>query len=81
MLNHKFGEFFKERSKQDLKELKRLKKSIDKEEKRKDNILKFNNIINKNLCETYEEKAFIKLLKGPFYQYDSKDGMIEDNFM
>jgi len=67
MLNHKFGEFFKERSKQDLKELKRLKKSIDKEEKRKDNIFKFNNIINKNLCETYEEKAFIKLLKGPFY--------------
>jgi hypothetical protein len=33
------------------------------------------------LGETYEEKSFIKMMKGPFYQLDSKDGLKEDDFV
>ena len=31
--------------------------------------------------ETYEEKSLIKMMKGPFYQYASLEGIQEDNFV
>jgi hypothetical protein len=81
MLNKKFESIFAERCNADNKELKRLKKAADKEEKRKAAIVKAGNLASKGLSETYEDKTVIKMVKGPFYQLDSKEGMREDNFV
>ena len=40
-----------------------------------------NELINKKgIGETYEEKSFIKMMKGPFYQMESKDNLKFDDF-
>ena len=67
MLSKKFDAIFNERASSDNKEQKRLKKIIEKEERRKNNAQKAGNITQKGLAETYEEKSFIKMMKGPFY--------------
>jgi hypothetical protein len=33
------------------------------------------------LSETYEDKSFIKMMKGPFYQLDSREGLKNDDFV
>jgi len=81
MLYKKFESIYIDRSNADNKEQKRLKKLIEKEEKRKSNALKHGNIAQKGLSETYEEKSFIKMMKGPFYQLDSKEGLLQDDFV
>lgn len=43
--------------------------------------MKPGNIANNGLSETYEEKTIIKMIKGPFYKLDSKQGMLEDDFV
>jgi hypothetical protein len=67
MLYKKFESIFSERASADNKEQRRLKKAIEKEEKRKSNALKAGNIAQKGMSETYEEKSFIKMMKGPFF--------------
>jgi hypothetical protein len=67
MLFKKFESIYNERASADNKEQKRLKKLIEKEEKRKAAAIKPGNIVQKGLSETYEEKSFIKMMKGPFY--------------
>lgn len=67
MLFKKYESIYGERSSADNKEQKRLKKIIEKEDKRKNNSMKPGNIAQKGISETYEEKSFIKMMKGPFY--------------
>mmetsp|Transcript_9737 Transcript_9737/g.9476 ORF Transcript_9737/g.9476 Transcript_9737/m.9476 type:complete len:279 (-) Transcript_9737:2744-3580(-) len=81
MLNKKFGNFFSDRCSADNKEQKRLKKVIDKEEKRVQSLFKPGNVQQKGLSETYEEKSFIKMVKGPYYQLESRLGMHDDDFI
>ena len=81
MLYKKYECIYNDRSNADNKEQKRLKKLIEKDDKRKINTLKHGNIAQKGLSETYEEKSFIKMMKGPFFQLDSKDGLKEDDFV
>ena len=42
--------------------------------------MKHGHISPKGLKETYEEKSFVKMMRGPFSSLDSKDGLKEDNF-
>lgn len=37
--------------------------------------------MQKGLQETFDEKNFLKLMKGPFYNAISKEGLTEDNFV
>lgn len=81
MLSKKFGSIYADRCASDNKEMKRLKKIIEKEDKRKTNVQKtVNHISQKGLCETYEEKSFIKMMRGPFYMLESKEGLRSDAF-
>jgi len=81
MLTKKFESIFSERCSADNREQKHLSKIIEKEEKRKAAIMEAGSLANKGLSETYEEKTVIKMVKGPFYQLDSKEGIKEDNFV
>lgn len=38
------------------------------------------NLNQKGLSETYDEKSFIKMIRGPFFQLDSRDGLKFDDF-
>ena len=67
MLYKKFDSIYADRAHADNKEQKRLKKLIEKEDKRRAAALKGGNVAQKGLSETYEEKSFIKMMKGPFY--------------
>lgn len=49
-------------------------------EKEKRQVMKHAPIASKGLKETYEDKPFIKMMRGPFCALDSKDGLREDNF-
>lgn len=80
MLHKKFESIFHERAGADNKEQKRLKKVVEKEDKRKLNAQKSGNIAQKGLSETHEEKSFIKMMRGPFYQLDSREGLKDDDF-
>ena len=37
-------------------------------------------LVSKNVSETYDEKNYLKLMKGPFYALESKAGQVEDDF-
>jgi hypothetical protein len=67
MLMKKFESIYQDRANADPKEQKRLKKLIEKEDKRRAMAMKYGNIAQKGLSETYEEKSFIKMMKGPFF--------------
>ena len=67
MLFKKFESIFTDRAAADNKEQKRLKKLIEKEDKRKNMAMKQGNITQKGLSETHEEKSFIKMMRGPFF--------------
>lgn len=56
MLTKKFGSIFADRQNADIKEQKKLKKIVEKEERRKAAIMKPANIASKGLQETYEDK-------------------------
>ena len=42
--------------------------------------MKPGSISQKGLKETYEEKSFVKMMKGPFCQFDSREGLRDDDF-
>jgi hypothetical protein len=67
MLFKKFDAIYTDRAGSDTKEHKRLKKLIDKDDKRRAEIRKVLPIVQKNLAETHEEKTFLKMMKGPYY--------------
>jgi len=81
MLFKKFESIYQDRASADNKEQKRLKKLIDKEERRKAQALKSGSLVQKGVQETYEEKTFIKMMRGPFFQLDSREGLKEDDFV
>lgn len=80
MLFKKFESIFTDRAAADNKEQKRLKKLIEKEDKRRNLAMKQGNIAQKGLSETHEEKSFIKMMRGPYFQLDSKEGLRIDPF-
>ena len=80
MLFKKFEAIFTDRAAADNKEQMRLKKLIEKEDKRRLLAMKHATIALKGLSETHEEKSFIKMMRGPFYQLDSRDGLQQDHF-
>lgn len=81
MLFKKFDAIYADRAGSDSKEHKRLKRLIDKDEKRRAEARKALPLIQKSLTETYEEKTFLKMMKGPYYQLASRDGPQEDGFV
>jgi len=44
-------------------------------------VIKPGTIAAKGLSETYEEKTFIRMMRGPFCELDSMEGMREDRFV
>ena len=38
-------------------------------------------LVAKSLTENYDEKNYLKLMQGPFYNYVSKEGIKEDHFV
>lgn len=67
MLFKKFESIYHERKACDNKTLKRLQKVIEKEDKRRQAAMKAGNITQKGLTEQFEEKSFIKMMRGPFF--------------
>lgn len=81
MLSKKFGTIFQDRIASDNKEQKRLKKLVEREEKRLITVQKPGSIASKGISETFEEKSFIKMVKGPYFQLESRDGIRTDDFI
>ena len=81
MLFKKFDSIYQDRANADNKEQKRLKKLIDKEDRKKAQTTKSGTLVQKGAQETYEEKSFIKMMRGPYFQLDSREGMKEDDFV
>jgi len=67
MLSRKFETILAARSQAPGKEQKRLQMQLEKEEKRKQQVRSDQQLPQKGVCETYEEKNLIRTIKGPFY--------------
>ena len=81
MLQKKFEGLYSDRVNADVREQKRLKTTINHEETRKETVMKNLSVQYKGMAETYEEKTFIKIMKGPFYNLESLSGIKEDDFI
>ena len=80
MLHKKFESIFRERASAETTEQRRFQGVLDGIEKDKRQVMKPVSISQKGLKETYEEKSFIRMMRGPFCQLDSREGLREDNF-
>lgn len=81
MLQAKFQDFADSRLEADEKEVLRMKKLVEHDQKRRQKALVEEPIALKGICETFEEKSAIKLTRGPFHTIESLEGMREDNFI
>ena len=81
MLSKKFETLYTENLNADENDLKRLDKVADREEQRRRQVRTAEPLNTKGVGETYEEKSLIKMMKGPFYQYASRAGLSEDDFV
>lgn len=81
MLSKKFETLYTENLNADENDLKRLDKVAEREEQRKRQVRTAEPLNTKGVGETYEEKSLIKMMKGPFYQFASRDGLSEDDFV
>lgn len=80
MLHKKFESIFRDRAQAETAEQRRFQGILDGIEKDKRVVMKPGSISQKGLKETFEEKSFVKMMKGPFCQLDSREGLREDDF-
>ena len=82
MLSFKFQTFWtaKISEKQDPLEKQRDEKTFESEKQRKVAAQLKDNLTSKNLTETFDEKNYLKLMRGPFYNLISREGSREDKF-
>jgi hypothetical protein len=81
MLRAKFSQISDDRGRADEKEVRRMQKAFDHEQKDKQRAVKIQSIANKGINETFEEKSAVKLTRGPFHNLESIDGLKTDNFL
>lgn len=65
----------------DANDQKRTFKVVEREEQRKRQIRTPEPLAQKGVSEKFDEKSLIKMMKGPFFQMISKDGISEDDFV
>ena len=83
MLSYKFQAFWTQKisDKQSPDEKMRDEKTYESEQTRKTAALFKDNLVSKNLTENFDEKNYLKLMRGPFYSMISREGSREDNFV
>lgn len=81
MLVKKFETLYTENLNADENDLKRIDKIVEREEQRKKQVRTAEPLNTKGVGETYEEKSLIKMMKGPFYQHASLQGISDDDFV
>ena len=83
MLSYKFQTFWTNKisSKQSALEKQRDAKTYEYEKQRKTAALLKDSLTSKNLTENFDEKNYLKLMRGPFYNMISKEGSREDDFV
>lgn len=83
MLSYKFQTFWtaKISEKQDPLEKQRDDKTYEQELQRKTAALLKDSLTSKNLTENFDEKNYLKLMRGPYYNMISKEGSREDDFV
>lgn len=83
MLSFKFQTFWTQKlsDKQPPDEKARDTKTYEQEKQRKDAAFAKDSLVSKNVTETYDEKNYLKLMKGPFYNLISREGSREDDFV
>jgi len=83
MLSYKFQAFWTQKvsEKQSPDEKARDEKTYETEKTRKTASLFKDNLVSKNLTENFDEKNYLKLMRGPFYSLISREGSREDNFV
>lgn len=80
MLQKKFETLFRERASAEASDQRRWQGILEGVEKDRRNVMKPANIAQKGLKETYEDKSFVKMMRGPFCALDSREGLREDDF-
>jgi hypothetical protein len=80
MLQKKFESLFRDRIQADSTEQRRWQGVLDGVEKEKRQAMKPGHISQKGLKETFEDKSFVKMMRGPFCGLDSREGMRADDF-
>jgi hypothetical protein len=80
MLHKKFETLHRDHTQADTNEQRRWAALVDGVEKDKRAAMKPGPIAQKGLKETYEDKSFIKMMRGPFSGLESREGLREDNF-
>jgi tRNA uridine 5-carbamoylmethylation protein Kti12 len=81
MLQKKYETFFTIKLQGDEEEaVERDEKVFQLERNRKRTTKIVESLTSKGLQENYEERSFLKLMKGPFYKLISKEGPREDDF-
>ena len=81
MLVKKFETIYTENLNADENDLKRIDKIVEREEQRKKTVKTAERLNTKGVAETFPEQSLIKMMKGPFYQHISSEGIIDDNFL
>jgi hypothetical protein len=81
MLTKKFSALYADSLGQDVDGPKRVEKVFEKEVQRKKMVSSSEPLNTKGVGETYDDKSLIKIIKGPFYKFISRQGIIEDNFV
>ena len=83
MLSFKFQEFWTQKlsDKQSANEKQRDEKTYESEKQRRSAAVLKDSLTSKNLTENFDEKNYLKLMRGPFYNLISRDGSREDDFV
>jgi len=83
MLSYKFQTFWTQKlsDKQSPEEKLRDQKTYDSERQRKEAALGKDTLVTKNVTENFDEKNYLKLMRGPFYNLISREGSREDDFV
>jgi hypothetical protein len=80
MLQKKFETLFRDRAAAEQSDQRRWQGVLEGVEKDKRSVLKNAPISQKGLKETYEEKTFVKMMRGPFCSLESREGPQDDDF-
>lgn len=83
MMSFKFQTYWTNKisDKQEPIEKQRDEKTYEQETQRKQAALLKDSLTSKNLTENFDEKNYLKLMRGPFYNMISKAGSREDDFV
>ena len=82
-MSYKFQTYWtaKISDKQEPYEKQRDEKTFEQEKQRKQAALLKDSLTSKNLTENFDEKNYLKLMRGPFYNMMSREGSREDDFV